>query len=928
MKRYLIALILLFVAGVSLAATVEPFMSEHWNQTSPWNDYMPSYLPATEHADTGMESYNYRAPAGCVATAMAQVLDYWQWPKRYLTIPKHRGEHKVGVEDKYAFTLSLNFDGHAVFMFDGSDADMARLTYMCASLGNLSFNRSGTGGLPSTVAANLADYYEYEKDASWDRVKELLGKGYPIPATIDGHAIVLNGWRETKENGEEVYKNNGYSGSGDGWISVKQVLSTTVCYPKRKAFFEPMQKSYGPKPTISWTFPKRYETICKDEFGGFKIFVYGKGEKSPSKTYDVADTAARSLTFTDLAAGAYTIEIAPVFNGKVLSDQADSKPLVITDAEVKPLTMTLSTKDVTTAFKPISFTATCSEAVKEVSAFPNITEFRQEATKGQEYAYCYLADGFKTELKGNAATITVDPTSFPLRLKGQNIILTIQAVDANENEVYEDVLVRLVEDNGESTDPEPKPDPDPEPEPETPPTSEEPENFVDGTEKADYILISPNDFYDDWKKYVIARARAHTNLTFAVKNAAEIYTAYGDKGGNPADMIKSYIAQQASKGTKYFVLGAAWSDISSMDGKSEESFVISGENGSKYAQLALSLDNTIPGFTRTFSGKTLATDYPYALVDGDEKPDVVVARIPLVPWPKTDGSVATFAAIIEGYGKKVAAVEKDDFSGIHRYACAGAQLGTTVSRGSEYWPRERHYYADGYYDFFDSRHPDSATDGIIAARRRFRDFFAMYNPVKGAMVIPLGNAATDFFDSKDGWEAVIAKCHGLEGEAYQTGITDARFRETSTLVKFGIFAMPCLTGRPDRTTTWNGWSNLRYPSMGVAAICNPSGGEVVGFHNTHDGAGKNDVALVTTNGDPYATQYEGLLLSALFKNRLNAGEAWKTAHIDYIDKHGTGTWHLWTAYESLLYGDPLVAPSAVNEPVCGPGAVVPKILFR
>ena len=442
---------------------------------------------------------------------------------------------------------------------------------------------------------------------------------------------------------------------------------------------------------------------------------------------------------------------------------------------------------------------------------------------------------------------------------------------------------------------------------------------------ADYVLVSPSDFVSDWTAYVAARRAAHPELTFAVKNADEIYRDYA--GSDPAEQIRAFIRETVGRGTRYVVLGGAWSNPATI-AKCEESFVVSGQNGDKYGTRALSTANTIPGFLRTFSGKTLATDYPYALVDGDEKPDVVLARIPLVPWPKADGSVPTFAEMIAGYGKKVSSVESADFPGTHRYACAGARLGSTVARGSAYWPTERHAYADGYFDFFDPRHPDSATDGEIAARRRFRDFFARYNPVKGAMVIPSGNAATDFFGDTSGWEAIVAKCHGLEGEAYETGITDARFRETATLVKFGIFAMPCLTGRPDRTIAWAGWSNLRYPSMGVAAIGNPNGGEAVGFHNTHDGAGKNDVALVTANGDPYATQYEGLLLEALFKDRLPAGDAWKRAHAAYVEKYGTGTWHLWTAYESLLYGDPLVSPSVVNGPVCGKGSVVPKVLFK
>lgn len=443
----------------------------------------------------------------------------------------------------------------------------------------------------------------------------------------------------------------------------------------------------------------------------------------------------------------------------------------------------------------------------------------------------------------------------------------------------------------------------------------------------DYILISPSDFVSDWADYIDARKAAHPELNFLVKDASEIYAAY--EGETPADKIKAFIREQAAKGTEYFVLGGAWSDTATIE-NSDISFVVDGENGDKYGFQKLSLNNTIPGYYHNFPNKTLlASDYDYALIDNDMKPDVVISRIPLVRYPDTTtGAHPTFAEIIDGYANKVAQAEADGFAGRHRYACVAGQLGASVARGDALWPTEPHCYADGYFDFKDPLHPDSAMDGEIAARRRFRDFFAQYNPVYGAAVVPMGTTAGDFFNGY--WEAVIAKSHGLEDSAYGTGVDEAHFRQSTKLIKFGIFAMPCLTGRPDCTSTTFGEKCL-CPSMGISAICNPNGGEVVGFHNTHDGAGKNDVGLVTTNGDPYATQYEGLLLLALCKDRLNAGEAWKHAHTAYIEKFGTGTWDQWTAYESILYGDPLIKLSDIRagERVKGLGiAKPPRIIVR
>lgn len=909
MKRYLIALILLLGVGGAYAA--DGFMSEHWSQTKPYNDLVPAYLPP-ETGDTGYEAWGGHVTAGCVATAMAQIMHYWGWPRQFDS--KVDVSHSVNLDKgKVQFGVTHTVTAGVPLTYDDSDECKARLTFIAATLGRLAFDRDGTGGFPSTVANALGDYYVVPPNCDdWD-LRNYLKLGYPVPATITGHAIVLHGWKQDEKGNDLYYMNNGQGGGGDGWIDRATIKSLTPCFPKKMAMIKPIPSKAKLPLTVEWAFPEAYLKIYPDAFEGFTLnAIPSSAKETPEVSVNLARDV-RSYTFDKLTNGdTYSIEITPRFKALTGDD-----PTVFI-APVKNSVMTTiddTAHDAPTLSAPSTFAASltgCSFSVKgskdlaSIAVTPSLKSYTIDKTTYN------LADYISVEGKEGEFTVKIKAIDFLGKSDNYNVVFTFAGETQDGTVAYAETIVNFAAAN--------KGEPGTEPDPENPGTGP--------VKLADYILISPKDFVSSWESYIAKRKAAHSELTFAVKNAADIYKTYGDKSENPAEMIKAYIALEAGKGTKYFVLGGAWSDISTMEGKCEESFVVPGQYGDKYTTVALSLDNTIPGFTRTFSGKTLATDYPYALVDGDEKPDVVVARIPLVSWPKTDGSVATFAAMIEGYGNKVAAVERDDFSGTHRYACAGAQLGTTVSRGSEYWPRERHQYADGYYDFFDPKHPDSATDGMIAARRRFRDFFAMYNPVKGAMVIPTGKAATDFFDDKAGWEAIVAKCHGLEGEAYQTGITDARFRETSTLVKFGIFAMPCLTGRPDRTTAWNGWSNLRYPSMGVAAICNPEGGEVVGFHNTHDGAGKNDVALVTTNGDPYATQYEGLLLAALFQDRLNAGDAWMKAHEDYIDKHGTGTWHLWTAYESLLYGDPLVAPSAVNEPVCGPGVVVPKILFR
>lgn len=55
------------------AAVVGPLVQTKWNQNSPYN----LYAPATQGGHQGAGGRCY---AGCVATAMSQVMKYWDWP--------------------------------------------------------------------------------------------------------------------------------------------------------------------------------------------------------------------------------------------------------------------------------------------------------------------------------------------------------------------------------------------------------------------------------------------------------------------------------------------------------------------------------------------------------------------------------------------------------------------------------------------------------------------------------------------------------------------------------------------------------------------------------------------------------------------------------------------------------------------------------
>ena len=63
--------------SVSLRSTVEPLLTTKWDQCKPYNDL----CPVSPDEDDPYWVYGNRACAGCVAIALAQVMNYYQWPE-------------------------------------------------------------------------------------------------------------------------------------------------------------------------------------------------------------------------------------------------------------------------------------------------------------------------------------------------------------------------------------------------------------------------------------------------------------------------------------------------------------------------------------------------------------------------------------------------------------------------------------------------------------------------------------------------------------------------------------------------------------------------------------------------------------------------------------------------------------------------------
>lgn len=198
-----------------------------WNQMIPYNNMCPMY-----------NSTN-RSVTGCVATAMAQVMMYYQYPKtlqadipayvtrtKYLSIPQiNKGESYDwnNMLPQYASYEPLNYT-------DAQAAAVAKLLYHCGAACEMDYGPSSGANVTPAI---LSTYFGYDSDlmqdltrdaftlAEWSQImdKELSAKRpilYSGRSSDGGHEFVCDG-----TDGNGLYHINwGWGGYQDGYFDV------------------------------------------------------------------------------------------------------------------------------------------------------------------------------------------------------------------------------------------------------------------------------------------------------------------------------------------------------------------------------------------------------------------------------------------------------------------------------------------------------------------------------------------------------------------------------------------------------------------------------------------------------------------------------------------------------------------------------------
>ena len=352
---------------------VAPLLSTTWNQDWPYN----SLCPADAEGPGG------HVLAGCVATAMAQVMKRWNHP--IVGNGTHSYESiDYGMQNANFGATSYNW-ANMPNNVEYENNDVATLLYHCGIAVNMDYSpyASGAGG-PATRDA-LVNYFRYHDAAQW-----MMASDYPADTWVsmlradldlerpicylgqnfwEGHAFVLDGYQGT----DYFHFNWGWSGDYDGFFHLNNLNPNAHSFTQNQCAImnlHPLNSLVNDLTLVSLTGPV---AITVDQTSTYTATVANIGTV-PQSSYWVrlmldsgiqlaempgtyltpGTTQTFTLDWTPTQTGVTTLYATVVFDGDEVEPNNESQPLSVVVMPEDIQFVTIGTGDGTSAI-PMNF---------------------------------------------------------------------------------------------------------------------------------------------------------------------------------------------------------------------------------------------------------------------------------------------------------------------------------------------------------------------------------------------------------------------------------------------------------------------------------------------------------------------------------------------------------------------------------------------
>ena len=197
-----------------------------WNQNYPYNYFCPL-------GEGGPGGHCY---AGCVATAAAQLMKYWDHPLH------GQGSYTYNPEDHPEYgPLTVNF-GEATYDWENMPNSIsasspieqieavAQLIYHVGVSVDMNYRPSSSGAVTGKLCQTMPAYFfytnqmdnlyreDYTHEDYMQLIIDAIDMSWPMVHRGGGHAYVLDGYNDN----DMVHFNWGWSGSSDGWFNIDE----------------------------------------------------------------------------------------------------------------------------------------------------------------------------------------------------------------------------------------------------------------------------------------------------------------------------------------------------------------------------------------------------------------------------------------------------------------------------------------------------------------------------------------------------------------------------------------------------------------------------------------------------------------------------------------------------------------------------------
>lgn len=294
-----------------------PLLSTHWHQKNHYNIFCPVY--------PGPDA---RSLVGCVAVAAAQIINYWQFPKRMdftdedAYSPSWAGKSFYQIPEdskKYDFP---SFDELNIMLatieYNGDPTEEAYLCFAAGIKFKTAFTVNGSPahanekvfrklGFTSAVSGSWPELYEM--------VIDNIRNCWPVQMSIAskelGHSVVVDGYDQSLD---QFHINMGYVGSGDVWYSlpaiqefdtiVKVICNITPNFctsePADFVLLQNMPNPFNPVTVINYSIPKSTQVnIIIYNILGQKVKTLVNRFEAPgghSAVWDTTDESGNSVS--------------------------------------------------------------------------------------------------------------------------------------------------------------------------------------------------------------------------------------------------------------------------------------------------------------------------------------------------------------------------------------------------------------------------------------------------------------------------------------------------------------------------------------------------------------------------------------------------------------------------------------------------------